>query len=112
MEPHGCSTSTMQRISVPAAISTNAQPKLPITQLRAFPMTEPRLVGANRPQPTKPAISAAEPQKTAGSTSLRYRFMYAPPEGGLARDRAEYPGLSTLGGRVSEVSMRHCLPRQ
>ena len=56
------------------AISTNTQPKLPITQPSAAVITEPRLVGPSRPQPTKAAIRAADPQKTTGSTSLSSRF--------------------------------------
>ena len=44
--------------------------KLPMTQLSALPMTLPRLWG-EQPQPTKAATTTAEPQKTAGSTSLK-----------------------------------------
>ena len=61
----------------PLATSTNAHPKLPMTQLNTAPMTVPRLSGAARPHTTKMAMTIDDPQKTTGSMLLRVAFMPA-----------------------------------
>ena len=71
MPPHGWITRTMHSASAPNAIRMKDQPKLPITYFRAVDITLPRLSGAISPHVTKPAITTADPQNTAGSMPLR-----------------------------------------
>ena len=77
----------------------NAHPKLPITQVKAVDITEPRLPGANSPQATKPAMRTAEPQKTAGSTPFRYRFIRPPESGSSLVPRLGATVPTTMVGR-------------
>ena len=77
--PHLLNTSTMHTTRTAVAISTKAQLKLPMIQLSVDVITEPRLSGAIRPQPTKPVMTTAEPHSTAGSTPLRIRFTRTHP---------------------------------
>src|SRR4051794_39925082 len=64
----------MQSTSALNAISTNAQPKLPITHASTAFMTRARFAGARRPHATNTRIRSADPQKTAGSMPRRRRF--------------------------------------
>ena len=54
------------------ASSTNSQPRLPVTQPRTEPLTEPRPVGVAKPQATKPsAIAAATANRTLSTAQCR-----------------------------------------
>src|SRR4051794_1682008 len=64
----------MQSTSALNAMSTNAQPKLPITQPSTAFMTRARLAGARRPHTTNTRMRRADPQKTAGSMPCERRF--------------------------------------
>ena len=103
MVPHGWITRKMHSASAPNAISTKAQPKLPITHVSAVPMTLPRLSGAARPHMMNPAMTTADPQKTAGSTFLRYRFIAPPVE--IGRDASGRSG-SVHDGRAESPCQR------